>query len=215
MPTSFDPSNITATVIRARRLHAQGVRLAKGNHPNRNSVTKALKALQEAQRLVPDHPDFNYTLGIALCHLGRFDEARAAFSREVEINPNHGLAMVEIGTCLARTDRPAEGIPFLQNGLRVTPNQPQAHFSLGKALLAQNRYIEAIAALDRAIELDPTSVHASRTRDWALARALGFAGPAADLRTATSIDSAIDQAIRIEEADGRGPPPTTGDGSSR
>src|SRR5262249_4739104 len=113
-----------AAVERARKLHEQGVA-----HANGDRWREALRAFCEAVRLAQEQPGLNYCLGVALCRFHRFDDARDAFFAEVRVTPDHAPAIAEIGTCLARTGRTREGIPYLQDGLRLRPVMPLAQYS--------------------------------------------------------------------------------------
>ncbi|MGJ4942112.1 tetratricopeptide repeat protein [Bradyrhizobium sp. HKCCYLS1011] len=175
---------------RAQELHQQGIA-----HARAERWRQALRAFNEAVRLAPDQPSFNYCKGVALCRFDRFDDARDAFMAELRVTPTHAPALAEIGTCLARTGRPREGIPYLQEGLRLLPNMPLAQYSLGLALLTDNRRSEALEALDRAITLDAGYVDAYRTRGLAYVMDGQFDKAVEDLQAASTIDSQNYKAI--------------------
>jgi protein O-GlcNAc transferase len=177
-------------VRRALKLHAQGV-----EHARQNRWRQALQTFDEAVRLAPDQPSFNYCRGVALCRFDRFEEAVEAFRREIRVSPDHGPAIAEIGTCLARTGRTREGIPYLQEGLRLRPRMPLAQYSLGLALLTENRRKEAIEALDKSIALDGAYVDAYRTRGLAYVMDGQFEKSVEDLRAASTLDSKNYKAI--------------------
>ncbi|MDI4235728.1 tetratricopeptide repeat protein [Bradyrhizobium sp. Arg237L] len=180
----------SANLRRAQELHQQGVA-----HGQQDRWRQALRAFNEAARLAPDQPAFNYCKGVALCRLDRFDDAREAFMAELRVTPTHAPALTEIGTCLARTGRTRDGIPYLQEGLRLLPNMPLAQYSLGLALLTENRRSEALAALDKAIELDAGYVEAYRTRGLAYVMDGQFDKAVDDLRAASTLDSQNYKAI--------------------
>ncbi|CCE11238.1 Tetratricopeptide TPR_2 repeat protein [Bradyrhizobium sp. STM 3843] len=175
---------------RAQELHQQGIA-----HARAERWRQALRAFNEAVRLAPDQPSFNYCKGVALCRFDRFDDARDAFMAELRVTPTHAPALAELGTCLARTGRPREGIPYLQEGLRLLPNMPLAQYSLGLALLTENRRSEALEALDRAITLDAGYADAYRTRGLAYVMDGQFDKAVEDLQAASTIDSQNYKAI--------------------
>lgn len=184
------PSSSGANLKRAQELHQQGIA-----HARAERWRQALRAFNDAVRLAPDQPSFNYCKGVALCRFDRFDDAREAFMAELRVTPTHAPALAEIGTCLARTGRPREGIPYLQEGLRLLPNMPLAQYSLGLALLTENRRPEAIAALDKALALDGGYVDAYRTRGLAYVMDGQFDKAVEDLQAASTIDSQNYKAI--------------------
>jgi predicted O-linked N-acetylglucosamine transferase (SPINDLY family) len=194
-PTAQSFANLGATpspanLKRAQDLHQQGVTCAR-----EDNWRKALRAFNEAARLAPDQPSFNYCKGVALCRFDRFDDAREAFMAELRITPHHAPALAEIGTCLARTGRTREGIPYLQEGLRLLPGMPLAQYSLGLALLTESRRSEALVALDKAITLDAGYAEAYRTRGLAYVMDGQFDKAVDDLRAASTIDSQNYKAI--------------------
>lgn len=179
-----------ASLKRAQELHQQGVA-----HARQERWRQALRAFNEAVRLAPDQPGFNYCKGVALCRFDRFDDAREAFMAELRVMPTHAPALAEIGTCFARTGRTREGIPYLQEGLRLLPNMPLAQYSLGLALLTENRRNEALEALDKAIALDAGQAAAYRTRGLAHVMDGAFDKAVEDLQAAATIDSQNYKAI--------------------
>lgn len=180
----------SSSLRRAQDLHQQGV-----THARQDRWRQALRAFNEAVRLAPEQPAFNYCKGVALCRFDRFDDAREAFMAELRVLPTHAPALAEIGTCLARTGRTRDGIPYLQEGLRLMPNMHLAQYSLGLALLTENRRDEAIQALDRAIDLDGAYADAYRTRGLAYVMDGQFDRAVEDLRAASTIDSQNYKAI--------------------
>lgn len=180
----------SAHLQRAQDLHQQGVA-----HARQDRWRQALRAFNEAVRLAPDQPAFNYCKGVALCRFDRFDDAREAFMEELRVTPTHAPALAEIGTCLARTGRTRDGIPYLQEGVRLLPNMPLAQYSLGLALLTENRRNEAIDALDKSIMLDAGYAEAYRTRGLAYVMDGQFDKAVDDLRAAATLDSQNYKAI--------------------
>lgn len=183
-------SGPTSNVRRAQELHQQGIA-----HAREERWRQALRAFNEAVRLAPDQPSFNYCKGVALCRFDRFDDARDAFLAELRVTPTHAPALAEIGTCLARSGRPREGIPYLQEGLRLLPSMPLAQYSLGLALLTENRRKEALEALDRAVALDAGYAEAYRTRGLAHVMDGQLEKAVEDLQAASTLDSQNYKAI--------------------
>jgi predicted O-linked N-acetylglucosamine transferase (SPINDLY family) len=179
-----------ASLKRAQDLHQQGVVQAR-----QDRWRQALREFNEAAKLAPEQPGFNYCKGVALCRFDRFDDAREAFMAELRVTPAHAPALAEIGTCLARTGRTREGIPYLQEGLQLLPSMPLAQYSLGLALLTENRRKEALDALDKAITLDAGYAEAYRTRGLAHVMDGQFEKAVEDLQAASTLDSRNYKAI--------------------
>lgn len=156
---------------------------------------QALRQFEKAVRYAPHLPNFNYTHGIALCRLGRLDEAIGAFRRELTIVPDHAFAQAELGICLAQTGHTRECIPHLIQALNRSPGMPVAQFSLGVALLTENRSREAIDAFDRTLGLHGAYGDIYRLRGLAYAMEGDNERSAEDLRAAAALDSKSYQAL--------------------
>ena len=120
-------------------------------NPDRPDIYKALATLaircdreeeaagflQEVVTRFPAAPNFNERLGLALLHLGRLDEALAAFQREKEIsgsNPFIACYMGEIHLQKKELDRAQ---PLLEEAVRLGPEIPQPYYSLAQVYLKQ------------------------------------------------------------------------------
>ncbi|HVJ51886.1 MAG TPA: tetratricopeptide repeat protein [Aliidongia sp.] len=130
-----------------------------------------------------------------MCRFDRFDEAVAAFERELAVTPDHAPSIAEIGTCLARTGRTAAAIPYLQRAVGLMPGLVPAQYSLGLALLTEDRRGEAIRAFDRAIALDGAYADAYRARGLAFVMDGQFERSVEDLHVAAAINSENYKAI--------------------
>lgn len=87
---------------------------------------------------------------------GKHEKAIAEAQQAVEINPNYGWAISNLGWILRCAGRPEEGIPLLKKAIRLNPISHVTEFDvLGRAYFLTGRYEEAIAEYKTAVKVDP------------------------------------------------------------
>ncbi|HYU27262.1 MAG TPA: tetratricopeptide repeat protein [Thermoanaerobaculia bacterium] len=82
-------------------------------------------------------------------------EARAAYQRAIELDPDHADAHVNLGRMLHEEGAPAAAEQHYRRALDADPEHPTAAFNLGVALEDLGRIREALEAYERAVVLDP------------------------------------------------------------
>jgi tetratricopeptide (TPR) repeat protein len=92
--------------------------------------------------------------------LSSVDEARAAYQRAIELDPDHADAHVNLGRILHEEGAPAAAEQHYRRALDSDPRHPTAAFNLGVALEDLGRLREAREAYERALELDPENADA-------------------------------------------------------
>ncbi len=107
----------------------------------------------EDTRAVSEH-----NLGATYQSDGRIDEAMAAYTRALAINPTFGPAHVSLGNALMRQGRTELAITHFQQALVATPQSAEVQTNLGIALMSVGRTAEGVAALKRAVALAPSSI---------------------------------------------------------
>jgi len=88
------------------------------------------------------------------------DDARAAYARAIELDPDHSDAHVNLGRMLHEEGAPLAAQQHYRRALESDPSHPTAAFNLGVALEDLGRLNEARNAYMRAIELDPENADA-------------------------------------------------------
>ncbi|HEX6550165.1 MAG TPA: sulfotransferase [Gammaproteobacteria bacterium] len=73
---------------------------------------------------------------------GRLQEALAAISKALEVNPGFADAHYELGNVLRRLDRPQDAERYLRDAIRLNPQLAEAYFSLAFLLRDQGRIRE-------------------------------------------------------------------------
>lgn len=118
--------------------------------------------LQHAQSTTGDHPDLFFRLGQVYLQSGRLPAAVQAFSRAIELDPDHapshdGLAE----TALARNDHAAAERHAL-DAVALAHHLPRAHFHLAAALAGQGKSLEALTAAGVCLHMAPSHRDARR-----------------------------------------------------
>lgn len=96
-----------------------------------------------------------YALGFDL-EVSSPEEARDAYRRALELDPNHADAHVNLGLLLHEAGRVADAAAHYRLALNANPRHATAAFNLGIAFEDLGRNSEAISAYEQAIRADPT-----------------------------------------------------------
>jgi tetratricopeptide (TPR) repeat protein len=100
-------------------------------------------------RRAPSSPVAHIFLGEGYMRASRLSEARAAFSRALEIRPDSTSANVAMGMLASREGRYEEAEAYLKRVLEVYPDDYSALEQLGLAFQHQGKVSEAIELFDR------------------------------------------------------------------
>ena len=114
-----------------------------------------LRLQHRALEIDPKYAYAWHNKGVALKHLGRYDEAIACYDRALEVDPKHAHAWNSKGNALNDLGRYDEAIACYDRALEVDPKYASAWHNKGIALKNLGRYDEAIGCYDRALEVDP------------------------------------------------------------
>jgi arylsulfatase A-like enzyme/Tfp pilus assembly protein PilF len=163
--------------LRARGVDAEPVRreLAGLLH-RRGRLAEALALLPDAAR--SRDPATLDVYGALLAESGRFEEARAAFRRALEIEPGRADVLLHLGMLSLREKDPAAARDWFTKSLEAEPAAAGTLAALGLAQVQLGDARAALASWDRALVLDPTqydtlfnrAVLAGRTGDAESAR---------------------------------------------
>ena len=128
----------------------------------RDNVGDSEGAIREFNRAISANdsltlPELHYALGYVFWKLRRFDEAEAAFRRELERDQNHARSIYYLGNiAFSRADWKS-ALPLLERAARAMPQDFSARYDFGKALLQAGQVSRAVDELLAAIGLNSKS----------------------------------------------------------
>jgi tetratricopeptide (TPR) repeat protein len=94
-------------------------------------------------------------LGILAAREGRTEEAIGNFRRAVEMDPDHHIALVNLGNAYRQAKRWDEAESVLRRALQRNPEDPEANYSLGMVFAQRNDTDHADEYLRKAIAARP------------------------------------------------------------
>jgi tetratricopeptide (TPR) repeat protein len=121
-------------------------------------ATVTAKALADAEVYVKAHADdatAQYAYGYALSHVGRKEEAIAAYDRAAGLDPKLDAATYNAGVVLNDLGRDDEAIARYEAAIAANPKSVDAYYNLGQTHYNHQRFAKALAAWDKARALAP------------------------------------------------------------
>jgi tetratricopeptide (TPR) repeat protein len=170
------------TLLEARRLLAAGrpmdaISLLRGVLDAQPSCVPAFEVLAEAYLdagrldeaynalrtalLNGEKPELRLELGEVELRRGRFNGARDAFRRVVEVDPSNDRAWAALGLLAARMGDPTSAREALDKALAANPMLFEARVVRAEIALADGQYVVALAHLQRALQVKPDDPWAS------------------------------------------------------
>ena len=117
---------------------------------------EALKYLQRALELAPDHsPSYNL-LGLIFLERGNLSQALGYYQKAVEINPEFPEALYGLGRVYEELGEKEKALTAYQRSYQLNP-QPEVAFSLAKALYLSQRLEEALKIVEKLVSTQPSS----------------------------------------------------------
>lgn len=105
---------------------------------------------------------------LADARAGRFEQARLAFERALELEPRNVSALVNLGAVHQAMGQFEQALSRYAEALRLEPGLPEAWNNRGLVLLELRRHEEALRCCDLAISLRPDYPEAHNNRGVAL-----------------------------------------------
>ena len=131
-------------------------------------VQEGTVQLQEALRLVPEHPEAHHNLGHALQLQGRLAEAIAHFRKAARLAPADEQVHLSLANALQDQGRVDEAIAHLRRALALDPEGADAHNNLGAALASKGLVDEAAIHFRQALDTRPDYDDARKNLNLAL-----------------------------------------------
>jgi tetratricopeptide (TPR) repeat protein len=104
-----------------------------------------------------DNPECDTVLAIALCRVGRHEDAVGRLKLTIKRYPAYAVAFNELGYLLVLMGRYDEAADILTQGLQIAPTMPQLSIQLGYAELSRRNCANAKIAFGRALDISPHS----------------------------------------------------------
>ncbi len=94
-------------------------------------------------------------LGILAAREGNTDQAIEYFQRALQIDPEHSIALQNLGSAYRQKKDWPRAVSTLERALALNPDDPEANYSLGMVYAQQNDTVRAHDFLQRAIAARP------------------------------------------------------------
>jgi adenylate cyclase len=120
------------------------------------AMEKALSLGQQARDILETDADVHALLGSVNLRLENYDLAINQLNRAIELNPNHALSHLRLGTIMLFVGRADEAIQLLQAGLRYNPySDPDDYGRLALAYYIKGNYDDVIRTLQKDLVRSP------------------------------------------------------------
>jgi len=114
----------------------------------------ATRLYEELVTSYPDRPNVHYARGAFLMESDP-DKALLEFERELELNPSHAGALVQIARLYLKQGSPEKALPYARRAAKAAPNAPASHRILGESLLGSGNTADALQELQTAARQAP------------------------------------------------------------
>src|SRR5580704_9828026 len=118
-----------------------------------NKANDARKHLETAQRAAPTSAEIVYLFGVYSSQVKDQAQARAYWTKALELNPKHLSALLAVGQDLLQDKKITEAMPYLTRASEAEPSSWRAHALLAEGYVLQKQYDEAAKQAERAIQL--------------------------------------------------------------
>jgi arylsulfatase A-like enzyme/tetratricopeptide (TPR) repeat protein len=88
---------------------------------------------------------------------GRFQDAVPRLKKVLELEPNTGMAYLELGKAYRRLKQPEQGLPYLTEAVERVPQDGEGHYELGRTLIDLKHWDEALPQFQEAVKFTPKS----------------------------------------------------------
>jgi tetratricopeptide (TPR) repeat protein len=139
-PENLPPAGSTASEVVSRSGKAEWL----------SASEKFSEARQEYSSLAKGYSDVanvHYAYGRFLLEINEIDAAIAEFQQEIQNNPQHVLARLEIAAVRYRLDS-ADGVKYAEQAVNLDPKRPFGHYLLGLLYLDTRNFSGAISELE-------------------------------------------------------------------
>lgn len=121
----------------------------------RNDHTTAIDNLERARGRASETPGFHLQIGNAYLQLGKIEEAIAAFSRTIELDPENPTAHLGLARAALQQERNGEASEHARKAVGLKFHFPAGHYYLAMALARDNMISQAMDSLETAVRQNP------------------------------------------------------------
>ena len=122
---------------------------------NTDRVEESIEPLQNAVRLMPEKPEFQFELGSSYKMMDRLQEALDCYLKCVDLRPDFWQANSNISSILEGFGRFQESLPWALRAAQLGSDHAVCHYNLGNAQMGLGHIDSARMSYDRAIEIEP------------------------------------------------------------
>ncbi len=115
----------------------------------------AVKALEDAARIVPDRIEVWVALGDGFLAGQRFQNAVNAYQRALNLDASMPQVAARLGAALQSAGRVEEAVACYHAALERSPESALLHYNLGTALKVLHRFDQAVVEYQAAVSLAP------------------------------------------------------------
>jgi tetratricopeptide (TPR) repeat protein len=117
---------------------------------------KAIPYLERVRQWMPNaNADSDYVLGLCYVDAQRLDDARQAFAKEFDVDPNSAASYLLLGRMLMRANLPEMAADQAHKALQLDAKLPLAHFMLGEVYLNKSDVDHALQEFEQERALNP------------------------------------------------------------
>ncbi|CAN5829802.1 hypothetical protein BH18ACI4_BH18ACI4_18980 [soil metagenome] len=146
----LDPNNLEARV----KLGTLYLAASRGKI---EYITEAERLAKEILQKDPNYIEGHILAGSVLYAQNKRDEARASFTRAVELDPKRIESYMSLARFYIVTSDPAQAEETFKRALSINNSSGLAHTEYGKYLVQTNRRDEAEIEFRKAVEVDPSN----------------------------------------------------------
>jgi tetratricopeptide (TPR) repeat protein len=118
-----------------------------------NKLPEARSHLDMAYRIAPKSAEVNYLFGVYSQQTNDHAQAKAYWTKALELYPNHFRALLSLSQALLDENKAGEALPYLKRAVHSEPTSWRAHAINADAYLRQGSADEAVKQAERALEL--------------------------------------------------------------
>ena len=123
---------------------------------SRDRLDEALVAYRIAEEQRPEDCKPSYSAGLALHHLGRFEDAESAYLRALDMCPGYATALTDFAGMRLEQQHYEDALLLANTAIETQPRNAKAWVHRSRALQYLGEADQALGSIKRALAIDPT-----------------------------------------------------------